>query len=262
MAIIIASEGLTMPISGLLGDNSAMQTIRARVAFHTRQHGFDRAAKQLVAGSNVAATDRLVADLFAYWGDPLQQSDERFMRSCLAEARVADGPILQCGTSLTTLVLGAICDQSPEQKKQLWCLEQDSHWANLMRSWLTEYQVGSAHVIHSRARLFNDYVWYSLDPNRLAKKYQLVICDGGRATVQGAIGAISRLHRRFAEKFVILIRNVTSQTDMKHLATWARTQNAACVLIDKTEGFVKIASKDMTPPPETRNGAQALKTGR
>jgi hypothetical protein len=251
-----------MQLTGFLGDGKAMQTIRARVAFHTRQRGFDRSVKALKSGNSAAATDRLVADLFAYWGDPLQQSDERFLRSCLAEAQAAEGPILQCGTSLTTLVLGAICDQSEQNKKQLWCLEHDSHWSNLMRSWLTEYQVRSAHVIHSRARMFDNYVWYSLDPDRLAKRYSLIICDGCRETAQGAIGTITRLHKRIADKFVILIRNVKSTPDLKYLASWAKTHDASCVLVDKKEGFVKIASKvhdKASPLPESRTGNGALK---
>ncbi len=250
-----------MALSGLLADNNAMRTIRARVAFHTRQHGFDRAAHQLVAGNNIAATERLAAQLFAHWGDPLAQADERFLRSVLAEARAADGAVLQCGTSLTTLILGSICDQDDQPKKQLWCLEADPHWANMVRSWLTEYQINSAHVIHSAAKLFKSYVWYSLDPNRLAREYHLVICDGNRASVKGAVATVHRIADRLAQQFVILIRNVGSSADMKELAAWAKTRDATCVLVDKAEGFVKIASRNTTPPlPETRSGAGALKT--
>lgn len=252
-----------MALSGLLADNNAMRTIRARVAFHTRQHGFDRAAKQLVAGNNIAATERLAAQLFAHWGDPLQQADERFLRSVLAEARAADGAILQCGSSLTTLILGSICDQDEAPKKQLWCLEADPHWASIMRSWLTEYQVSSAHVIHSAAKLFKNYVWYSLDPARLAREYHLVICDGNRASVKGAVATVHRIADRLAQRFVILIRNVRSAADIRELAAWAKTRDATCVLVDKAEGFVKIATHNTTPPlPETRSGAGALKTAR
>ena len=250
-----------MALSSLLGDHNAMRTIRARVAFHTRLHAFDRAAQQLIAGSNVAATERLAAELFAAWGDPLQPADERFLRSALAEARAADGAILQCGSSLTTLLLGAICDQSEQSKKQLWCLESDPHWANMTRSWLTEYQIRRAHVIQSQPRLFRTHIWYSLDPDRLAKRYHLVLCDGGRASVKGAIGTISRIRDRLAPRFVVLIRNVTSADELRELSKWAAARAAACVLVDKAEGFVKIASREQgLPLPETQSGTAALKT--
>lgn len=256
-----------MAMKGFLGDNGAMQTIRARVAFHTRQHGFDRAAKALIKGAGSAATDRLVADLYAYWGDPLSQRDERFLRSCLAEAERADGPILQCGTSLGTLLLGAVCDREPSKDKQLWCLEADPHWSSLMRSWLTEYKICSAHVIHSRPKLFNDYVWYTLDPARLAKRYALLICDGARASAQGVIGTLSRVEAKLEDNFVILARNVGNPADLRFIAGWAKNRNAACVVVDKEQGFIKISRKaaemsEMPPLPESRSGSEALRTAR
>ena len=179
----------------------------------------------------------------------------------MAEARAAEGAILQCGSSLTTLLLGAVCDQAEQSKKQLWCLESDPHWANMTRSWLTEYQIRRAHVIQSQPRLFKNHVWYSLDPSRLAKRYHLVLCDGGRASVKGAIGTISRIRDRLAPRFVILVRNVTSADELRELTRWAAGRDAACVLVDKAEGFVKIASREQRPPlPETHSGAAALKS--
>ena len=53
-----------------------------------------------------------------------------------------------------------------------------------------------------------------------------------------------------------------SAPDLKYLANWAKTQDAACVLVDKKEGFVKIASKTHEKPlplPESRTGNGALK---
>jgi len=133
-----------------------------------------------------------------------------------------------------------------------------------MRSWLTEYRICSAHIIHSRAKLYGDYVWYSLGPERLAKSYSLLICDGTRATAQGVIGTISRLAGRLERDFVILARNVTSPADLKLLAAWAKKRDAACVMVDKKEGFIKIASKiEALPPlPESSSGAEALRAAR
>ncbi len=253
-----------MQMNGFLGDNGAMQTIRARVAFHTRQHAFDRAAKQLVASDpGAAATDRLVASLYASWGDPLSQADERFLRSCLSETRSAERAVLQCGASLATLLLGAICDQSDAQGKQLWCLEDNRHWAGVMRSWLTEYRIRKAHIIHSRSRMFDDYVWYTLDPKRLADRYSLIICDGARANAQGAVGTLTRVGALLHHPFVVLARNISAAADLKFLTVWAKSHKASCVLVDKDQGFIKIASvkaQDNAPPlPEARSGARALR---
>jgi hypothetical protein len=217
-----------------------MQTIRARVAFHSRQHAFDKRMQQIASAEGPVSTEQL-SELYAFWGDPISAIDEQFLRSCLAEANAAEGPILLAGASLLTLVLGAVCDKAPIKGKQVWCLESDRHWANLIRSWLTEYRVNGAHVIQSQAKLHDDFVWYAVDTGRLAKTYRLIICDGSRATPKGVVGALRRLGDRFDSRFTLLARNVKDNTLLRELNAWAKANRATFALIDKHEGFIKLS---------------------
>jgi hypothetical protein len=227
-----------------LTENRTMQTIRARVAFHSRQHGFDKRMQQLL-GSESAFSINDISELYAFWGDPLSHADEQFLRSALAEANAAEGPILLSGASLLTLILGALCDKAQEGSasngKQVWCLESDRHWANLIRSWLTEYRVSGAHVIQSQSKLFEHFVWYSVDTGRLAKSYRLVICDGAGATPKGVVGCVERLSERFDSRFTLLARNVKDANVLRRLNGWAKENDAKFALIDKQEGFIKLS---------------------
>ena len=229
-----------------LSENRTMQTIRARVAFHSRQHGFDKCMQQMLdPEQNI--TPSLVADLHAYWGDPLTPADEQFLRSCLAESSAASGPILLAGAGLMTLVLGAACARVGKPSSQLWCLENDRHWANLIRSWLTEYRISTAHVIHSPAKLFRDHVWYSVDTGRLARSYGLLICDGARSTPRGVVGTLKRLGNRLDPGFTVLARNVKEGAVLRMLNTWAGSNDAKFALIDKQEGFIKLTRQAAAP---------------
>jgi hypothetical protein len=223
-----------------LSENSTMQTIRARVAFHSRQHGFDKRMQQIISSEGSFGTSE-ISELYAFWGDPLSAADEQFLRSTLAEAAAAEGPILLAGASLLTLILGALCDKAPVKGKQVWCLENDRHWANLIRSWLTEYRVNGAHVIQSPPKLFDNYVWYGVDTGRLAKTYRLVICDGARSTPKGVVGCVERLGDRFDTRFTLLARNVKDASVLRELNAWAKAHNAKFALIDKQEGFIKLS---------------------
>lgn len=252
-----------------LSENRTMQTIRARVAFHSRQHGFDKRMQQVISSEAAFGTSE-ISELYAFWGDPLSAADEQFLRSALAEANAAEGPILLAGASLLTLVLGALCDKTPIQGKQVWCLENDRHWANLIRSWLTEYRVSGAHVIQSQPKLFDDFVWYAVDTGRLAKTYRLIICDGARSTPKGVVGCVQRLGERFDSRFTLLAKNVKEASVLRELNTWAKSHDAKFALIDKQEGFIKISRNAVpsvqdqnlpgvkeisTPPGRSRSGA-------
>jgi hypothetical protein len=240
-----------------LSENKTMQTIRARVAFHSRQHGFDKCMQQIIAADG-SIPGSLIAELYAYWGDPLSTSDEGYLRSCIAELRNSEGPVLLCGASLMALVLGTMCDSDARKSKQVWCLEQDHHWANLMRSWLTEYRIGATHVIQSQPQLKEDYVWYSVDTSRLADSYQLVICDGARATPKGMIGTLKSIEGCLDNRFTMLARNVKELADLRTLNDWAKSHDAKFVLIDKQAGFVKlmrqpVALKETVPPNQAKH---------
>lgn len=224
-----------------LAESRTMQTIRARVAFHSRQHGFDKCMQRILSPSETISGS-VIAELYAFWGDPLTPADEQFLRSCLAETGSARGAILLSGASLLTLILGALCSRNGvSREKQVWCLESERHWANLIRSWMTEYRITGAHVIQSPARLYEDSVWYSVDTGRLAKAYSLLICEGSRTTPRGVIGAINRLENRLDGNFTILARHVKDAAVLRSLNEWAKRQDAKFAIVDKQEGFVKLS---------------------
>lgn len=237
-------RALQMP--KLLVKSESLQALRAKAAFHSRQHSFDQAMRKMLKHRDGRVADSIVADLYAHWGDPLSQNDEVYVRSCLAEATAADGAILQCGTGLMTLLLGAVCDREDNKAKHVWCLENDEHWANMMRSWLTEYRIRKAHLINAPAESFVGYTWYGIDTNRLAKKYALVICDGARATPRGAIGTIKQIESRLADNFAILARNISKASELKYLAGWAKNRGASFAVVDRREGFVKLSQQSIT----------------
>jgi len=237
-------RALQMP--KLLDQSERLQALRAKAAFHGRQHSFDQAMRKLLKSTDGRIADSIVADLYANWGDPLAPNVEVYLRSCLAEASAADGAILQCGTSLMTLLLGAICDREDSNTKRVWCLEHDEHWANMMRSWLTEYRISKAHLIHAPAETFTGFTWYGIDTDRLAKEYALVICDGARATPCGIIGTIKQIETRLAENFVILARNINKAGELKYLAGWASSRGASFAVVDQHEGFIKLSKQILT----------------
>ena len=221
-----------------------LRALREHAAVFERYRGFDRCMRKLGFGDGQPVPLALVAELYAHWGDPLSQSSESYLRSCLAQATNAEGAIVQCGASVLTLILGTLCSASSQGTRQLWCLEHDAHWANTIRSWLTQYQIGSAHVITSRAHLFDGYVWYAVDTSRLADNVSLVLCEGARATPSGILGTLARLDGRLADDCTILARQVSRADDLRRLNLWAKTHDASCVIVDRQEGFVKVSRRN------------------
>jgi hypothetical protein len=87
------------------------------------------------------------------------------------------------------------------------------------------------------------YVWYGVDPGRLAKDIAVLLCEGARATPSGVAGALHRLGGRLADEFTVLARRVSRADDLREFAAWARAHDAAFVVIDRQQGFVKISRR-------------------
>ena len=147
-----------VPAGGKLRAFSA--SLASRAAVIHRQYKLDKRLRRVVRELPDQVDRPNLRALFRDWGDPLDEDGWQFVEKCVAEALVNDGPILQCGTNLMTFVLGAACHSSDSPNKHLWTLENDTQWANLVRARLTQYDLAKAHVIHTPAEIFGDFVWY------------------------------------------------------------------------------------------------------
>jgi hypothetical protein len=216
------------------------RNLRARKEFFERQYQLDRALRRALDAGREGASGSTLADVFALWGDPLEQGGEHYLRSALQAARTVPGDVLQCGASLSTLLVGAACAGAPESPRRVWCLEHDAHQANVIRSWVTLYGVANVHIVVARPRMFDGYCWYALDPGLLPGRFALILCEGGRATPRGAVGLVRRAEQKIADDGVLLVRQLHRGEDHRWLSAWASSRGQSCVLVDRKEGFVKI----------------------
>jgi hypothetical protein len=117
------------------------------------------------AGTADAAT---YLELYNVWGNTWAMSPEGLF-TCSLLARKAQGPILDCGSGLSSLVLAASTDQPVHS------LEQSPEWAARIERLARENGLDNLHV-HQRQLVQADrWTWYDNPPR---DKYALAICDG------------------------------------------------------------------------------------
>ena len=92
-----------------------------------------------------------------------------------------------CG--LSTLLLGIANARLNYVDNHLWALTDAPHNANVIRSWLSQYQVTNTHIVVCQPHIFDGYVWYGVNTKQLPQGFTLALSDGGRACVSGALGS-------------------------------------------------------------------------
>ncbi|HEY6224671.1 MAG TPA: hypothetical protein VIW26_12870, partial [Gemmatimonadales bacterium] len=99
-------------------------------------------------------------ELRVAWGNPGWTADAEFL-AAVASRAPGHGPVLECGSGLTTLILGVIAD---EHGSNVWTLEQDHRWSRYMDGVLRRFAIRSVALWHAPLVGRGDFVWFDLGP--------------------------------------------------------------------------------------------------
>jgi hypothetical protein len=129
-----------------------------------------------------------------YWGNEGYRGNPAYLEAVAQAAARADGPILECGSGVTTIVAAAY------SRHEVWSLEHLPEWANRTRT----FARNGARVLDTRLRSYGDFDWYEL-PEFLPDRFALVICDGPPGQTRGGrYGLMPVMYARLCGATVLL----------------------------------------------------------
>lgn len=122
-----------------------------------------------------AVTPALCHRLREAWGNQAFTADAEFLAVIASRALAGPGPVLECGSGLSTVVLGVIAD---EWGSMVWSLEQDQRWYQFVRGMLLRFNVRGVTLWHAPLVERGDFVWFDLGARGLPPAFGDVVCDG------------------------------------------------------------------------------------
>jgi hypothetical protein len=195
--------------------------LRARISLRQRQHAWEcarllrRGLRAL--GRNPRGSEQVWRDLVDGWDNKRWSAGPEYLDAMAAAAVTENGPILECGSGLTTLVLAAI---SRRTHSPIWTLEHDERCFHLVHSRLQRFRL-RANVQLAPLRSYGDYDWYDVDAATLPT-FSLVVCDGPpKSTRGGRFGLLPVLNERLAPGCVILLDDASRPDEQEIIRRWA-----------------------------------------
>ena len=129
------------------------------------------------------------------------------------------GPVLECGSGLTTLLLGWCAGQ---RGLPVWTLEHDAKWYKHTATALQKYRVPNVGLCLAPLRDYGEFCWYAPPLERLPKAFSLIVCDGPpkRTTPGDRYGLLPVMREYLRSGTIILLDDVRTAAQDEVLAAW------------------------------------------
>lgn len=207
-----------------------------------RRKIFDQAVRRLMQVTPGADLPQdLIRDLLHGWANETMSASGEYLQAVWRHAALTPGPILECGSGLTTVVLGAA---KRDSWHGVWSLEHDGFWAHKARAVLRRYKIPNVHVCRAPLRDYGGFSWY--DPQcALAGDFSLVLCDGPPGTTPGGrYGLMPVLGNYLRAGCVVLLDDATRAGEQAVLARWQTEARVTHVMRGSEKPFAEISMPD------------------
>jgi len=149
------------------------------------------------------------------WGNLGYTADISYLAAILRHALQADGPILECGSGLTTFLLAIA------SRHAVWSLEHLAEWRRDTQTRLSWAGV-DANVLHAPLRPYGAYDWYAV-PAGLPSDFRLVVCDGPPGDTRGGrYGLLPRLGQQLSKGARLLLDDAERPQEQRVLQRWRK----------------------------------------
>ena len=166
----------------------------------------------------VVPSRELLGDLLVGWGNEGFAAQTDYLEEVSRQAARTSGPVLECGSGLTTIMLGLLAGR---RGVQTWSLEHFPEWQARVTSVLERFEIPNVHICSAPLRSYGEFAWYDPPLAELPQEFQLVICDGPPgSTAGGRYGLLPVMGERLPAEAVILLDDATRPGEVEVLRRW------------------------------------------
>jgi len=174
-------------------------------------------------------TSKVLTRLTYGWGNEGWSGSEDFLRGCIREALLTNGPILECGSGLSTLIAGIVAER---RGIPVIALEHIDAWRERVTREVRRLGLRRVRVCRAPLEHFGDYCWYQMPQETCGVVFALVLCDGPPGTTPGGrYGLLPRARSMIGDRCVILLDDAARAEEQAVARRWVSEAALACETI-------------------------------
>lgn len=186
---------------------------------------------------NALADDTVLDKMIYGWGNQGWSAKSTYLRTCIDYAWKTEDAIFECGSGLTTVILGII---AKERGLVMVSLEHNRNWLMKVGRTLQKCQLNNQ-LVEAPLKDFGQFSWYDTDQIQLPTRIGLVICDGPPASIKGGrIGLVPLIKQSFTRDSVILLDDMDRYGEKVIVTTWMQMHPLKVQLIESADSHAII----------------------
>lgn len=179
----------------------------------------------------------VLQELIYGWGNEAWSAMDEYLAACITQALSTPGPILECGTGLSTVLLGVIAQQ---RGLSHWGLEHKAEWAQKAQDYLDKYRIKTV-ICESPLKNFGDYYWYNPPLERMPDSFSLVVCDGPPSRTRGGrFGLIPVMKEKLKSGCVILLDDAERLAELTIAKRWQSQLNLSFCIEGRYKPYINM----------------------
>lgn len=189
-----------------------------------------------------ADASSVLSDLVYGWGNESWSAEPEFLRSCIERSLTTKAPILECGSGLSTIVLGVIAQHTGNT---IWSLEHLPEWGERARLCLDEFHIDAARLCVAPLAHYGDCDWYDPPLESMPDRFGLVVCDGPPSTTFGGrYGLVPVMKNWLKRGCVILLDDAEREAEQATVHRWAEELPCRFSMVGEAKPFFTAIVED------------------
>jgi hypothetical protein len=163
---------------------------------------------------DLATLRRLVAG----WSNDSHVAQAEYLYEVAHRCAKVSGPVLECGSGLSTLICGLIAGR---RGIDVFSLEHSQVWYERTQSALRRWDIRGVHLNSAPLRAYAEFEWYDISRIAMPDLFDLIVCDGPPGTTRGGrYGLFPVMRDRIGTSTVILLDDAGRPGETEALRLW------------------------------------------
>jgi hypothetical protein len=161
---------------------------------------------------------RQLTELVEGWSNEGYAANLEYLEAVSKHSVSTQGPVLECGSGATTVLLGILCGK---RNIDVWSLEHSTEWQERVTNVLTSNDISSVHLCASPLVEYGEFAWYDPPLAQMPKQFSLVICDGPPGdTMGGRYGLLPVMGAKIPPGSTILLDDAGRPGELELIRKW------------------------------------------